>query len=468
MTDAQQTLDRFSPQVAWEPFVPNRRSRWDRAKVAHLYRRAALGASWEQIEAGAGLATEQVVAQLLHGSPGHAAFEEEVGRLRRGVLDGNDVAQLQALWMHRLLYSPHPLLERMTLFWHDHFATSHAKVNTVRLMTRQNEVIRQHALGHFGDLLQAMTVDPAMLIWLDSDSNRKGAPNENYAREVFELFSLGDGNYTEQDIKEAARALTGWSVRDGEPHFNADLYDEGEKTIFGRSGRWTAGDVVRMCLEHAACPRFIVHKLFRELVSDTAVPSSALIEPLAEGFRVRNYDIRWLVRRMISSWVFYSDAALRQRIKSPVEFVVETVRGLDGRVSPLNAAKACAEMGQSVFFPPSVKGWDGGRDWINSSTLLFRQNAAFELTRGAGEGTRCDPAKLARRYELTDETQLATFFLELFHQRAEPDAVNSIVDVLRREREELSKRPGTRQKTREQLARTAAHLALTMPEYQLG
>jgi hypothetical protein len=121
-----------------------------------------------------------------------------------------------------------------------------------------------------------------------------------------------------------------------------------------------------------------------------------------------------------------------------------------------------------VFFPPSVKGWDGGRDWINSSTLLFRQNAAFELTRGAGEGARCDPAKLALRYELTDETQLATFFLELFHQRAEPDAVNSIVDVLRREREELSKRPGTRQKTREQLARTAAHLALTMPEYQLG
>ena len=468
MSDAQQILDRLPPGTAWDAFFPNRRQRWDAVLVGHLYRRAAFGATWEEIDAGVKAGPRATVAQLIEGGDGHGEFEAEVTRLRRGVIDSGEIAQLQALWMHRLLSSPHPLLERLTLFWHDHFATSHAKVADVELMSRQNETIRRHTLGHFGELLQEMTRDPAMLIWLDSDSNRKGAPNENYAREVFELFSLGDGNYTEDDIKEAARALTGWSVRERKAVFDPSLHDDGEKTIFGRTGPWTSGDVVRLCLEHPACPRFLIRKLFREFVSDTAVPSDALLQPLADEFRQRNYDMAWLMERMLSSWVFYSGAAVRQRVKSPVEFVVETVRCLEGRVSPRDAARACGEMGQALYLPPSVKGWDGGADWLNSSTLLFRQNAAFELTRGVGTGGRCDPARLAKQHDLHEPEEQSKFFLELFHQRAETAAVDAIAQQLRKEQAELSRRPFSARAQQAQLARSAAHLALTMPEYQLG
>jgi len=468
MSDAQQILDRLPSGTAWDAFFPNRKLRWDKVLVGHLYRRAAFGATWEQIEAGVTAGPRATVAQLLEGGPDHAGFEAELARLRRGVIDSGEIEQLQALWMHRLLSSPHPLLERLTLFWHDHFATSNAKVADVALMSRQNETIRQHALGHFGELLQEMTRDPAMLIWLDSVLNRKAAPNENYAREVFELFSLGDGNYTEHDIKEAARALTGWSVRDRQAVFDPSLHDDGEKTIFGRTGPWTSGDVVRLCLEHPACPRFIVRKLFREFVSDTAVPADELLHPLVNEFRLRNFDLAWLMEKMLSSWVFYSGAAIRQRVKSPVEFVVETVRGLEGRVSPRDAARACAEMGLALFLPPSVKGWDGGADWLNSSTLLFRQNAAFELTRGAGTGGRCDPARLATGHQLNDAAQQARFFLELFHQRADTATVDAIVQELQREQAESQRRPFNGRARQAQLARSAAHFALTMPEYQLG
>ena len=468
MPDAQQTLDRFSPALAWEPFFPNRSNRWDRVKVAHLYRRAGYGATWNELEEGTAAGMAALVRRLIDGAPDAARFEAEVDRLRPGVLDSRDIGQLQALWFHRLLSSPHPLQERMTLFWHDHFATSHAKVQDVLLMNEQHETIRRHALGHFGDLLQAMTRDPAMLVWLDSDSNRKGAPNENYAREVFELFSLGDGNYTEVDIKEAARALTGWSVRDGRAHFDPARHDDGEKTIFGQTGRWAAGDVVRLALAQPACPRFIVRKLFSELVSDVAQPSDEQLQPLADGFRQRNFDVAWLVERMLSSWVFYSDAAIRQRVKSPVEFVVEAVRTLQGRVSPRDAAQVCAEMGQALFLPPSVKGWDGGKDWINSSKLLLRQNTALELTRGVGAGRRCDPADLPGAQQADTDEALARYFLELFHQQATEASLQAIVSELQRERRALAAQPFRQQAARQQLARGAAHLALTMPEYQLG
>jgi uncharacterized protein (DUF1800 family) len=467
MTDPQQVLDRLEPATAWDAWFPTRKNRWDAVTVGHLYRRAALGATWPQVEAGIAAGPAALVAQFLRGGPDHAEFEAEAARLARGVVDSGEIEQLQALWMHRLLHSPHPLLERMTLFWHDHFATSHAKVADVALMHRQNETLRRHALGHFGELLQELTRDPAMLIWLDSDSNRKGAPNENYAREVFELFSLGDGNYTEEDIQEAARALTGWSVRDRRAVFDPALYDAEEKTIFGRTGRWAAGDVVRLCLEHPACPRFIVRKLFREFISDTATPSDELLQPLVDEFRLRNYDVAWLMEKMLASWVFFSPAAVRQRIKSPVEFVVETVRGLAGRVSPRDVARACGEMGQALFLPPSVKGWDGGPDWINSSTLLFRQNTAFELTRGTGPGGRCDPARLARERGLVGAQEQAKFFLELFHQRAEPAALDAIVRHLEHEQPDTPG-PFAARATQARQARSAAHLALTMPEYQLG
>ena len=464
----QEAFDRFTPATAWEAYYPSTVNPWDAVKVAHLYRRAALGVSWEQIQSGLETTPDELVTSLVRGGDGQEKFENEVERLDQGALESGEPGQLKAVWFYRLLHSPHPLRERLTLFWHNHFATSNAKVADLRLMQRQIATLRRRALGHFGEMLHAMTRDPAMLVWLDSDSNRKGQPNENYAREVFELFSLGVGNYTEEDIKEAARALTGWSVRDGEAVFNPREHDESEKTILGQTGRWGAGDVVRIALGQTACSRFLVRKLFRELVSETVEPSDEMLAPLADEFRVRDYDIGWLVERMLRSWVFYSPAAIRQRVKSPVEFAVGSVRALEGNAGPLHLAELCDQLGQSLYFPPSVKGWDGGNAWVNSSTLLFRQNFVFDLTRGSGRGAACDPARLAGKYDLAGDEALLRFFLQLFQQQPDHPSLPEMRSYLREERARLQRRLYSPEAIEGLLARSAVHLVMTLPEYQLG
>ncbi len=461
-------LTTIRPELAWEPFTPTRKSRWDIAKAAHLYRRAAFGAAWDVIEAAAALTPVEAVDRVIRGQEGLERFEADVARLTPGTLESNNPRELQGLWMYRLLNSPHPLREKLTLFWHNHFATSQAKVNSVRMMHRQNVTLRQYAMGSFAGLLREMTFDPAMLIWLDSNTNRKGAPNENYAREVFELFSLSPGNYTENDIKEAARALTGWSAKDEQPFFNPAEYDAGEKTIFGQRGAFTAGDVVRLALSQPACARFIVRKLFREFINDHDAPPDSLLEPLVVEYRLRDYDTGWLVKRMLSSWLFFSDASVHQRIKSPIEFVVGTVRSLGGTVSPLNAADGCAQLGQSLYYPPNVKGWDGGREWISSTTLLLRQNMAFEVTKGRDETARLDPARLAVKYSAKTPEQVADLFLNVFVQKTDSPAREQIVTQLKAEIESANDRPFAQRENQARLARLAAHLVLALPEAQLN
>lgn len=468
MSTAQHAFERFTPETAWGAYFPSRGNPWDAVKVAHLYRRAACGASEEQIRAGVASSPERLVAQLIEGGDGRDEFERDIRWLERGALDSGEPRQLKGVWIYRLLHSPHPLRERMMLFWHDHFATSNAKVNDVRLMQRQNDLFRRHALGRFGLLLHEATLDPAMLVWLDSNTNRKGQPNENFAREIFELFSLGVGNYTEQDIKEAARALTGWEMRGGRAVFDPARHDGGDKTIFGRTGRWGAGDVVRLALTQPACARFLVRKLFQELVSETVTPSDDMLAPLTDGFRLRDYDITWLVETMLRSWTFHSPAAIGQRVKSPVELLVGTVRALDGRASPLKLADLCDQLGQSLYYPPSVKGWDGGRAWLNSTTLLFRQNFAFDTTRGQGEAAGCDPARLAARYGIHGDEPLARFFLQLFHQQGDHAALPQMVAHLQAERQERQHDFYSPAALDGLMARTAAHLAMTLPEYQLA
>lgn len=467
---AQRALERFRPRTAWQPYYPLGTNPWNVEKVAHLFRRAAFGASWETVQKVARATPAAAVSYLMRGGsgPDREAFENEYHQLRKTVMRGGDRRQYQALWAFRLLYSPHPLQERMTLFWHNHFATSNAKVNHIRLMQRQQDVLRQHALGYFGELLQEMTRDPAMIVWLDSNTNKKGRPNENYAREVFELFGLGVGHYTEGDIGEAARALTGWDVRDGRAVFHPGEHDDGLKTIFGRKGKWAAGDVVRLILEHPACAPFLVRKIFRELVSETAEPSPQMIAPLADEFRVRNYHIGWLVERLLRSWVFYSPAALRQKVKSPVDFLAGSVKMLEGQMAPAVLSEQAEALGQALFYPPSVKGWDGGRNWITSSTLLRRQNIAFRLSRAPSPGVRTDPASLIEKYGIEGEAETARFFCRLFLQNETHDALPRIVEHLQQVRQKLWAQLHTAEFVRNQLAREAAHLVMTLPEFQLG
>lgn len=468
MSTVQDALNRLRPDVAFQPYFPTAGNPWNATKAAHLFRRTAFAAPWNETAAAVKETPDAVVDRLLRpNEDAEHAFEEEIAKLEEGVLASSEPRQLKGLWLYSMVNSPHPLRERLTLFWHDHFATSNAKVNDLRLMQRQISALRRHALGHFGDMLHEITRDPAMLVWLDSNTNRKGRPNENYAREVFELFSLGVGNYTEMDIQESARALTGWSVRDGRAVFTPGDHDRGEKTILGRTGPWSAGDIVRIALSQPACSRFLVRKLFAEFVSETAELPDAYVEPLAEAFRIRDYDIEWLMSALLRSWVFYSPAAIGQRIKSPIEFLVGSVRALEGKIGPLSLADLCDQMGQSPFYPPSVKGWDGGAKWLNSTTLLLRQNLAFDVTRGEGFARRCDPARLASKYQLSGDEALAAFFLNLFHQNPDHEATPGILDHLRQERARRTAEGYSPSAIDGFLARTAAHLAMTLPEYQL-
>jgi len=255
-------------------------------------------------------------------------------------------------------------------------------------MFRQNCLLRKHALGRFGPFLQAISRDGAMLVWLDSNSNVKGKPNENYARELMELFSLGVGNYTEKDIREAARAFTGWRT-DGEGFaFDARFHDSGPKTFLGQTGCWDGGDVVKIVLEQPAAARFLVRKLYHFLISEKTVPPDSLLEPLCESFRGSDYDIAGLVGTMLSSRLFYSEHAFRQRVKAPVEYVLGAVRAVYHRTSEEQGLPQqvlvgrLARMGQTLFAPPNVKGWPGGPSWLNTSTVLERDNFAGALAMG--------------------------------------------------------------------------------------
>jgi uncharacterized protein (DUF1800 family) len=476
MIDAQAIFDKFPPKTAWQSYFPLGTNPWDTRKVSHLYRRAAFGASWKTIQAGLKSSPDQLVETLMQGEEGERQFNRDSEQQLDQVLRSQEPRQLKAWWLYRMLNSPHPLKERMTLFWHNHFATSNAKIDDPRLMYRQHSSLRKHALGNFGEMLQEMTRDPAMILWLDSNTNKKGRPNENYAREIFELFSLGVGNYTERDIAEAARAFTGWSVNEGQAIFNPSEHDSGSKTIFGRTGNWAAGDVVRITLEQPACARFLTRKLFREFVSESVEVSDEMLKPLADQFRIRNYDIAWLVERLLKSWVFYSDAAIEQKIKSPIDILVGTVRMLDGRVGPIPLSDLCDQLGQNLFYPPNVKGWEGSDDWITSTTLLIRQNTLRDFTRGEGLGRHTDPARLTEKHQIgvnempfrTSDESIVEFFLNLFLQKPNHESRTRILNFLRTERTQLRKELYSSEIIERRLARTAAHLVLTLPEFQLA
>lgn len=295
--------------------------------------------------------------------------------------------ELKTWWLTQLLQTPAPLVERMTLFWHNHFVSSAQKVRSPQLMYRQNLLLRQHALGNFGALLHAAAKDPAMLIYLDAATSRKGQPNENFAREVMELFTLGEGHYTESDIKEAARAFTGWSVdRDDNAAFvlRRMQHDDGVKTVFDRSGNFDGDAVLDILLAQPAAAEFIVKKMWREFVSpDIDAPvNQREIARIANAFRASRYDIRTALRGIFTSPRFYAPENRAALVKSPVELVAGTVRQFGIRYTdPLPFAMIAAGLGQNLFAPPNVRGWPGGEAWINSTTLLARKQFVERMFR---------------------------------------------------------------------------------------
>lgn len=318
-----------------------------------------------------------------------ARFREE--RQRRERADRQQAASMQRWWLKRMIETPRPLQEKLALFWHGHFATSYRTIENSYHMFLQNQLFRSHAAGNFGEMLFAIIRDPAMLRYLDNNRNVRGRPNENLARELMELFSLGEGHYTEDDIKEGARALTGYTFDDNAFVFNKQLHDASAKKIFGKTGNFDGDDFVKLILGRRECAEFICFKLYRFFVNDAPLdPGSprsracqSVVRQMASVMLKARYDLKPVLRRLFLSEHFYDPANTVCRIKSPIELIVGAIRSMRTPARDLGLlADALDRMGQDLFFPPSVKGWEVGRPWINTSTLYVRQNVLNYLLTG--------------------------------------------------------------------------------------
>ena len=324
-----------------------------------------------------------------------AQDENTLARFRREIQDRQrrdrvQVREMQKWWLTRMIETPHPLEEKMTLFWHGHFATSYRTIENSYHMYLQNQLFRAHAVGNFGELLFAIIRDPAMLRYLDNNLNIRGRPNENLARELMELFSLGVGNYKERDIKEGARALTGYTYDGNAFAYYPARHDDKSKSILGKSGNMDGDDFVRAILAKRVCSEFITKKLYRFFageIPNLRTPAGQVVKRvvmrLASTMREHRYEIKPVLRQLLLSQHFYDPNIVLSRIKSPVELVVGTIRGLGTPTRDLSALlDAMNLMGQYLLLPPSVKGWEGERTWINTSTLYVRSNVANYLVMG--------------------------------------------------------------------------------------
>jgi uncharacterized protein (DUF1800 family) len=447
---------------------------WNYEQAAHLLRRAGFGGTPEDIEFFLVLGHEGAVDYLVnYEQVSDSAMEQALER--RGYLETErgqqlPLANIQQWWLFRMIHTKRPLLEKMTLFWHDHFATAVSKVVSRPLMLQQNELFRRLALGNFREMLVGVSQDPAMIVWLDNNTNVKGSPNENFARELMELFTLGitdvitgEPNYTETDIQEAARAFTGWTIRRGRFFFNASQHDFGQKTVLGRTGDWGGEDIVEILVELRATARFLARKLLEFFVYPD--PEPELIEAIADVYLDSNYDMRTVVRQILLSEVFMSEKALLANVKSPVELVVGMIRELKAEIDTRFLLGPLALMEQMLFNPPTVAGWDWGLGWINTATLLTRYNVASALasvrkTRGAA----FDPARLLPKGGLQSAEEVVDHFLHILGPLPVASLTRqALIDYLNGDGPfELNAR------TIDKQIRGLIHLILTLPEYQLN
>ncbi|MBV7410691.1 DUF1800 family protein [Maritimibacter sp. DP1N21-5] len=403
-------------------FDPIGEADWSRDFAGHLLERAGFGGTPEEIDRLAAMTPEAAVEAMLTGSdtsalpafdpsgvwdeslkdfppsrPAATELAERTGEAMGVKVKPGGARPLQPVtdrffywlratlletrrlgfwWMNRMVASPHPLEEKMTLFWHGHFATSEEKLRDYRKIQQQIDTLRRGALGNFGTLLSDVSKDAAMLVFLDAAHNVKGAPNENFGREVMELFTMGVGNYSETDIREAARAFTGWGNNDLDFRFDAEKHDDGEKRFLGRTGRFDGDDILRIILEQEATGNYIAAKIYRFFVRDSVSPE--LAATLGALLRNADYEITPFLRTLFLSQDFYAEPSRASHIKSPTELVISTYRklGLDtlpGVPDPYTVGKT---LGQILLYPPTVAGWGEGRSWITPGLLFERGNFA--------------------------------------------------------------------------------------------
>jgi uncharacterized protein (DUF1800 family) len=384
-----------------------------RTQAAHLLRRAGFGGTPQEIDTYAAMSHAEAVDKLLTFKyDGNLAMNLE-RRLREDGYnpDINDIAYWWTLTMAR---TRQPLQEKMVFFWHGHFTTQFSKVRDGLLLLQQNQLFRDYALGNFKELTKKISRDPAMIEYLDGQVNRKGKPNENYARELLELFTMGIGNYSEQDIREAARAFTGWAYRDRSYIFNAGQHDTGTKTFMGQSGNFNGDDIIDIIMSKEATGRFISTKLWDFFVYPD--PEVEIVNRLTKVFFDSNHNIKEVMRAIFNSPEFLSEKAYRALVKSPIEYIVGMARQMGVSNIEVNLARASASMGQTLFNPPTVKGWDGELAWINSAYYFERVNTANSLATNRGQGSfRYNP------YDIISSGQA---------QGTKPDSADSVVNSM--------------------------------------
>jgi len=446
------------PDWAWAAYEPDARRPWNLALAAHLYRRAGFGANWSQLQRAVAEGPQRTVDRLLRPDADVEAFN----RTQDDYEDGRSVTGLRAWWLRRMIETPHPLLEKMTLFWHGFFATNGGTLKQPRLMRAHLRLLRRHALGSFASLLRNVVCDPALLLWLGADANRKGAPNEGLAHPLLEVFTVGPSECSVEDIRAVARAFTGWFVLRGQLRYLQHEHDDGPACLLGHEGNFSRDDVLDILLDHPATARRVVRRLCRWLISEQEELSEALIAPLAQSLS-GDYRVAGTVETMLRSNLFFCRQSYRAKIKCPVEFAVGLVHALEGMVATAPLGEALAAQSQNLCQPPTVKGWAGGRHWINGTSLLQRHNLSLSLLEGQDPyGAALNPWAMAQRHQCATLESAARLCLQLLVQDDLPST----------ERESLVKESwasaNNEDGATEVALRRLAHAIANLPEFQLA
>lgn len=360
-------------------------------EAAHLLRRTCWGAPLARVQQVAEQGLQKTVDDLLNLKGGTA--QKNPFDYRDSINPGRGFQLTQLNWLFEMLHGPQPFRENLTLMWHNHFVVATDKVKSGAVLSSYLDTLRKNALGNFTELTLSVSKHPAMLRYLDNDMNVKGRPNENFSRELLELFTVGIGNYTEKDIQEGARALTGWSIKrvgKGTPEEGAEFvyaknkHDTGTKTYLGKTGNFTGEDIIEMASAHPATATFISRKILRHFVSDT--PEESDVRALAETFIRTKGDLKTVIREVLLSEAFFSQKARESRIKGPIDYIVGTLRTANTPPAENDKyyetlLKTLARLGQLPLSPPDVSGWHGGRDWISDATLLTRMRFAAQVSK---------------------------------------------------------------------------------------
>ena len=393
----------------------------DIALMAHLMRRAGFSATRDELEGYVAKGYEATVEQLLHpGEPGNLP-DDVIRRLHVDQSELRGLTSAGAYWMYRMITTQNPLEEKIALFWHSLFATGYSKLNQARVLLNQIDMFRRHGLGAFPTLLVEVSRDPAMIIWLDNNDNHSGAINENFGRELLELFSMSIGNYSEEDVKECARAFTGWTLGNAEymavragkdsiwPYgriawhyeYRPHDHDDREKTFLGETGRFNGEEIIDIIARNPATARFVCTRLFQFFAADEVdEEAERVVEAMKDSYFDSGYEIRAVLRTLFNAEYFKSDTARFARVKGPVELVAGAIRLAGTYRTPTHGVEKVAQlalyMGQGLLEPPTVEGWHEGMEWIDSGALVERVNfAASELGNVENDGVRSVIDRLA-------------------------------------------------------------------------